>query len=72
MSKLQSVLIPKSKFTLSEAKKWIKDNKYKETYYGKDVHVTKKYYRFRQSKPQKDKQYYIKTLENGVKLVFYK
>ena len=69
---LQSILVPKSRFSLEEAKKWILDNKYKVSYYGKQYHETKRYYRFRQHKNRRGKTYYIKKLPNGVKLVFYK
>jgi hypothetical protein len=51
MSEIQSVLIPKSKYSLSEAKKWIKDNGFRLTFHGKKVDITKNYYRFRQKSP---------------------
>lgn len=65
---VQSVLIPKDKFTLQEAKKFIKDNGYKLTYYGKSVDITRNYYRYRQRKPT-GHSYYISTIKGGVKLV---
>ena len=67
---LQSVLIPKSKFTLKEAKKWIREHGYKESFYGKDVDITEKFYRFRQAAP-KHGEYYVKKLSNGVELINY-
>lgn len=62
---IQSVVIPKDKFTLTEAKKYIKDHKYKL----KKVDITTNYYRFRQVEPIKGRQYYDYKTKNGVILV---
>jgi hypothetical protein len=51
MAEIQSVLIPKSKFTLIKAKKWIRNNGYRLTFHGKKVDITNNYYRFRQKSP---------------------
>ena len=66
---LQSLLIPRSLFTLNQAKKWIKDNNYKDHYQNKSVHITKNYYRFRQHKPNKNLIYKTKKLPNGITLI---
>ena len=67
-TKVQSVIVPKKDFNLRQAKKWIKDNKYKLTFYKKKVDITKEFYRFRQTAP-KYKKYRTKKLNNGVMLV---
>lgn len=66
--RVQAVLIPKDKFTQAAANSWIKKHGYKLTFYGKKVHITDKYYRYRQEKPNKG-TYAIKRLKNGVKLI---
>lgn len=66
---VQSILIPRNKFNLKQANKFIKDNDYKLTYYKKKVHITDNYFRFRQKKPNKNKNYKIKKLKNGIKLI---
>jgi len=67
-TEVQSVILPKKKFTKLQAKKWIKDNGYKESFYKKKVDITKEYYRYRQKAP-KYKKYRNKKLSNGVILV---
>jgi hypothetical protein len=63
-SKVQSVLIPKNKFTKSQAINYIKEHfKYKK------IDETKNYYRFRQFKPKKNSHYISKKISNGVILV---
>ena len=68
---LQSIIIPKNKYSLSEAKQWIRDHGHKVTFYGKTVDITENFYRFRQAAPKKNVQYFIKTLPGGIKLVEY-
>jgi hypothetical protein len=68
---IQSVLIPKDKFTLNKARKWIADNHFKLTFWGKPVDITDKYYRYRQMAPSrfvKDK-YITIDFKDGVKLI---
>ena len=69
---IQSILIPKSAFTLKEARVWIKEHDYKLTFYVKKVDITVNYYRFRQLKPslKRDKIRTI-SLPNGIKKVVY-
>lgn len=64
---VQSVLIPKNKFTLEKAKKYIKDNNYKL----KKIDITNNYYRFRQEDPEKfdEKKYFTKEINDGIKLI---
>lgn len=71
---LQTVLIPKDKYTLEEAETWIKQNNYKVSFYGKKVDITENFYRFRQASPRKfiKNSYRTKKLENGVQIVFGK
>jgi hypothetical protein len=66
---LQTVLFPKSKFTVETAKKWLKKQGYKTSYYGKEIQDEGRYLHARQRRPDKNKQYYTHTLPSGVKLV---
>ena len=66
---IQTILIPKNKFSLKEAEKWIVKNKYKKSFYGKKVDITENYFRFRQESPLKFKNYYAKRLKNGIIIV---
>ena len=71
---VQTVLIPKKKFTLKEAEKKILDMGYKKKYYGKGVDETENFYRFRQETPlnfEKD-SYFTKTISDDIMLVFGK
>lgn len=61
---VQSVVFPKSKFSQSEALKWLYNHNYK---YHK-IDITPNTYRFRQHEPSGSK-YISKTLDNGVILV---
>lgn len=68
---IQSVLIPKDKYTLIQSRKWIADNHFKLSFYGKQVDITDKYYRYRQLAPSrfvKDK-YITIDFKDGVKLI---
>jgi hypothetical protein len=67
MSKVQTVLIPRSKFTMLRAVNWLKKHGYK---YLK-VDVTKNYYRFRQKTPKNGILYYSYKLPNGVIIVLH-
>ena len=66
---LQTILIPRNKFTLAEAKQWIKDHGHKLTFYGKPFHKTTHYYRFKQNYPNASLSYRTKTFKNGIKFV---
>jgi len=63
----QSVLIPISNFSYTEALDWLKSHGYKFL----KVHKTMNYYRFRQLAPSNIHSYYVTSLSNGVKLVNY-
>lgn len=67
---IQSVIVPKDKYSKKEANKWIKDNDFK----NKGIDETDNFYRYRQEDPElfKDKSYRTKELSNGVKLIFGK
>ena len=68
---VQSVVLPKKNFTLAEAKKWIKDKKYKVSFFVKGVDKTVNTYRFRQVAPSaiNPKSYKMKSIKHGIKLV---
>lgn len=67
---LQTIKLPKSKFTRKDADDWIKKHKYKVRYRGKKD-SSKLYFRYRQVEPDKSRKYYSKKLPNGVILTFY-
>ena len=64
---IQSIIIPKSKYTEKQANDWIKKNKYTDS--GKRIrnYKTHEFYRFRQLPPGRFKKGSIKTkkLKNG-------
>jgi len=62
---LQTILFPRTKFTLDAAIKWLEANKHSH----KKIDMTDHFIRFRQTPPGFHK-YYTKTLENGVELVY--
>jgi hypothetical protein len=64
---IQSVLVPKDKFSKEEAIKYIKQH----FEYNK-IHETPSYFRFRQIAPTKNSKYFTKVLADGVELVFEK
>jgi hypothetical protein len=68
--KVQSVLLPKSKYKEKESDKWIKDHKYKIKKYIKNFKSTN-FYRYRQLPPThfKKSSFREKKLANGVILV---
>jgi len=61
---VQSVLIPRDKFSLEEATNWLTEHKFRLL----KVDVTDEYYRFRQRPPSRG-SYYTKSLDNGIKLI---
>jgi hypothetical protein len=66
---IQSVLVPKDKFTKSEAIKYIREHfEYKKI----DSTQRKNFYSFRQIEPTENSKYFTKVLDNGVELVFEK
>ncbi len=68
-SKIQSILIPKNKFSLQRANSWITKHGFKLKFGTKPVHITTNYYRYRQASPSKSKTYRIKRLPDNVEIV---
>lgn len=67
--KLQSVLVPKDKFSKSEAIKYIRKHfQYKKI----DSTQRPNFYSFRQIDPTKNSKYFTKVLADGVELIFEK
>jgi hypothetical protein len=64
---IQSVLVPKDKFTIAEAIKYIREH-----FEYKKIDVAPSYFRFRQFDPTPNSKYFTKVLNNGVELVFEK
>ena len=65
-SKLQSIHFEKSKFTVEEAKKYLRDNGYKPI---KDLHIEGNYIKSRLRVPH-FKSYRSKKLDNGIILIY--
>ena len=67
VSDIQSVIINKNFFTRKEADTWIEKHGFKKTFGSKKgPDITKNYYRYRQKRPSKSYDYYMKSLDNGV------
>jgi hypothetical protein len=64
-SSVQSVLIPRSKYSLEEARAWIKAH----DYHAGKVDITDAYYRFRQADPGGFDRLRTKELPGGIKLI---
>jgi hypothetical protein len=66
---IQSVLVPKDKFTRADAIKYIREHfEYKKI----DSTQRKNFFSFRQIEPTPNSKYFTKVLDNGVELVFEK
>jgi len=63
---LHAVLFPKDKFTLTDAKNWLKLHKYKYIHNKETNNV----YRFRIKDEIKNYKFFTKKLNNNVELVF--
>jgi hypothetical protein len=70
--RVQSILFPKSKFTLKTAKSWLISHGYKISYYGKPIQSETNFWRSRQRKPNKNYKYVTEILPNGIRLVLFK
>lgn len=63
---LHAILFPKNKFTLNNAKIWLKENNYHYIHNRQ----TKNIYRFRIKNEIKDYKFYTKILPNNIQLIF--
>lgn len=63
---LQTILFPKSKFSLQEATIWITEHKY----HSVKVDETEHFFRFRQHDPLGSGRYYTHTLRNGIEFIY--
>ena len=63
---LQTILFPRSKFSIHDATMWLMEHKY----HAVKVDMTEHFYRFRQHDPLGSGRYYTKTLNNGIELVY--
>ena len=63
---VQSILIPRSKFSMEEAKRWVRGHGYS---ISKLPDVTRTYYRFRQQGPEGFSRLRTKSIANGIKLI---
>lgn len=62
---LQTILIPKDKYSLAEAIFWLRSHNYPHP----KVDITDKFYRFRQHTPEAHSKYYTMSLRNGIEMV---
>lgn len=62
---VQSVIVPKSKYTKTEAEQWVRKKGFKID----KIDETENFYRFRQHNPRKYSYYITKTLRSGIKLI---
>lgn len=67
---IQSILIPRDKFTLPEAIQWIIHHKYKLFYSNKFPDITTHYYRFRQNDIDPYYEYRTITFGKGIKAIY--
>lgn len=65
-SGIQTIQIPKSKFSIKQAKEWLKTHKYRYDTWR----YTPEFYRFMQNRPVENANYYSKKLPNGIILTF--
>lgn len=63
---VQSVLFPKTIYSVTHSRKWLKEHNYKSR--GK-VHETQQYYRFRQEIPKQNKKYHTLQIKGGILLI---
>jgi ribosomal protein S15P/S13E len=61
---VQSVIVPRDKFTLDEAINYVKQH-FKMT----KIDIKPNYYRFRQFHPRPNAKYFTKKLDNGIMLI---
>ena len=65
---IQSVLLDKSRFSLSEAVAWVKDHGFVPNMTAPNF-ATTNYWRFRQAPPKKGLRYRTKVITPGVELI---
>lgn len=65
---VQSVLFPKSRFSVAQASEWLRAHKFRA---GK-VHTTAQFHRFRQLPPDPSRQYLLVKLASGIRLVVFR
>jgi len=63
---LQSIIVPKNKFTKRSAIDWIVKHKY----HIYKIDITDKFYRFRQRQPRAHGKYYTVSLPNGIEMIY--
>ena len=66
---VQSVIFDRARFSLDEAKLWIRAHGFKATFYGKRPELLDRYYRFRQRNPKKYTNYRTMRAAPGIMFV---
>jgi len=61
---VQSVLVPRDKYTINEAMDYVKKH-----FKFKKLDIKANYYRFRQFEPRENAKYFTKKLDNDIMLV---
>ncbi len=65
---VQSVMFDKDKYSVKDAKRWLKKHNFKND----DVDVKKTVIKFRQKNPKKYKDFFVKEIKSGIKFIFGK
>jgi hypothetical protein len=65
-SGIQTILVPRDRFTTSEAKHWLRTHGYNHN----EMRYTSNFMRFMQTNPIAGNHYVTETLPNGIELVF--
>jgi hypothetical protein len=66
MTRIQSIIFDRHFYTIRSARQWLKNTGFKYT----KVHTTKRYHRFRQLLPLKNKSYRAVEISPGIKFIF--
>lgn len=66
---IQSVLIPRDKYTLAQAVNWIQSNGYKVHFGKKPPDITVDFYRFRQKRPNPLLKYHTIKTAGGIEFI---
>jgi hypothetical protein len=65
-SGIQTILMPRDRFTIASAKAWLRMHGYKHN----DMRLTSNFMRFMQTNPIEGNHYVTEVLPNGAELVF--
>ena len=69
MTHIQSVLFDRNYYNVNSAEKWLKANHFKTNFYGKPVHITNQYLRYRQYNPEEFNRFRIKHTNEHISFI---